>query len=100
MATNGFDKRPQDINRLGNKNGTKHMTTKLKEAITKISEETGTAEDVEILKTLVNKAKDGDMNAMKLIFNYMDGMPMQGLELGNMNGTPFTVVTKIPDHEY
>ncbi len=75
--------------------GSKHMTTKLREAITKINDGTKTAEDVEILTTLIKKAKQGDMQAMKLIFNYMDGMPAQAPEDPGSKDNPMHVEVTI-----
>lgn len=61
--------------------GTRHMTTKIMEAIVRVSDGGNEPEDVQLVKTLLSKAKEGDMQAMKLIFNYVDGMPPQALEL-------------------
>lgn len=57
------------------------MTTKIMEAIVRVSDGGNEPEDVQLVKTLLSKAKEGDMQAMKLIFNYVDGMPPQALEL-------------------
>ena len=74
--------------------GARHLTTRLLEAITKVSDDQGSPYDIQLLKTLIEKAKQGDMQAMKLIFNYVDGMPVQGLELGG-NGTAIEHVITI-----
>jgi hypothetical protein len=37
-------------------------------------------------KAILEKALAGDQAAQKLIWNYMDGMPLQGLELTGKNG--------------
>lgn len=57
------------------------MTTKIMEAIVRVSEGGTEPEDVQLVRTLLAKAKEGDMQAMKLIFNYVDGMPPQSLDL-------------------
>lgn len=57
--------------------GTRHMTTKIIEAITKVSEDGGTSDDVAIVKKLVEKAKAGDMRGIELILGYVDGKPTQ-----------------------
>jgi len=62
------------------------MTTKIMEAISKVSDDDGTPEDVQLVKTLLKKAKEGDMQAMKLIFNYVDGMPKQDGTLDMTSG--------------
>lgn len=71
--------------------GARHMTTRLIEAITAVSDEKGTSEDKEIVKTLVKKAKDGDPQAMKLIFNYIDGMPTQSVNLAGHDGGQLSI---------
>jgi len=47
-------------------------------------------------KSVLKKALSGDMTAMKLVWSYMDGMPVQGLELGGVDGGPIVVITKVP----
>jgi ribosomal protein L17 len=42
-----------------------------------------------IAKKLIEKAKNGDLEAIKQIYNRMDGMPVQGL--ANADGQPFVV---------
>ena len=61
----------------GKPQGTKHMTTRIMEAIVSVSDGSGDADDVLIVRKLISQAKNGDMQAMKLIFNYVDGMPEQ-----------------------
>lgn len=65
----------------GKPKGARHMTTKIMEAIVRVSEGGTEPEDVQLVRTLLAKAKEGDMQAMKLIFNYVDGMPPQSLDL-------------------
>jgi hypothetical protein len=64
-------------NPAGKPVGAKHMTTKLMEAITRVSADGGTSDDIQIVKTLVEKAKGGDMRGIELILNYVDGKPKQ-----------------------
>lgn len=86
-------------NPAGKPPGIRHMTTILKEALIKVSDDKGTRDDVEIVKTVARKAKEGDMNAIKLIWNYLDGMPPQDIN-ANINGDmQLTVVTKVPESE-
>ena len=85
----------------GKPKGARHMTTKLIEAITKVCDGDEGPEDVAILRKLVQKAKEGDMQAMKLIFNYVDGMPMQGIELTGKDGGSIDanlIVTFVPSN--
>lgn len=72
-------------NPSGPPKGYKHMTTKIMEAIEKVSEDGATTEDKALVKKLLEQAKKGDMQAMKLIFNYVDGLPMQNID-ANING--------------
>lgn len=65
----------------GKPKGARHMTTKIMEAITRVSEENGTPEDVQIVRALIDKAKNGDVQAIKLIMNYTDGMPPQDIDV-------------------
>lgn len=37
-------------------------------------------------KVIAKKALEGDMAAINKLWQYMDGMPIQGLELGGKNG--------------
>jgi hypothetical protein len=50
-----------------------------------------------IVDTIMEKALSGDMNAAKLIWEYMDGKPTQALEHSGKDGGPLTIVTKVPD---
>lgn len=74
--------------------GTRHMTTILKEALIKVSEDKGTSTDKEIVRTLAEKAVLGDMQAMKLIFNYMDGMPAASPEDPGTEDNPIVIRVK------
>lgn len=80
----------------GKPKGARHMTTRIMEAIVKVSDGSTEPEDVQLVRKLLEKAKEGDMQAMKLIFNYVDGMPSQDMDVTS-NGETITVVTKIPD---
>lgn len=70
----------------GPKAGYRHMTTKLLDAITKVSDNGGDADDVAIVKKLVEKAKGGDMRGIELILGYIDGKPQQNLGIGAPEG--------------
>lgn len=71
--------------------GAKHMTTKIWEAITKVSEGTGESDDVAIVKTLIEKAKGGDMRGIELVLGYIDGKPQQNVGVGGLDGEPLIV---------
>jgi hypothetical protein len=83
----------------GKPKGARHLTTKIMEAIERVSEGSTEPKDSALVKKLIEMAEGGDMQAMKLIFNYVDGMPVQGLELGGPDGGPITVVTRVPEPE-
>jgi hypothetical protein len=51
-----------------------------------VSEGTGESDDVAIVKTLVEKAKGGDMRGIELILGYIDGKPQQNLGIGAPDG--------------
>jgi len=63
----------------GKKPGTKHFTTKVREALMELSE-TGKSEEREIVEAVIKKAKAGDTQMMKLMWNYLDGMPQQHVD--------------------
>lgn len=93
MTVNTADKRYNDEvtgkfvkDNPGKPVGAKHMTTKLWEAITKVSKGGGDTDDVAIVKTLVEKAKGGDMRGIELILGYIDGKPQQNLGIGAPDG--------------
>lgn len=70
----------------GRPKGTKHMTTLLTEAIKRVATDTGTSDDKEIIKALVEKAKKGDTTAIEMIFNRSDGKVTDKIEhSGNLN---------------
>lgn len=73
------------------------MTSKIMDAIVKVSDGSREPEDVQLVRKLLAMAKNGDMQAMKLIFNYVDGMPPQDVNANLMGDLSLTVVTKIPD---
>lgn len=99
--TNGFDKRPQDINKDGAPKGNRHMSTRLMEAITAISDQDGTQDDKAILKALISNAKKGDVQSIKLIFNYLDGLPTQAIDVTSqgekLEGVTITMVNATGD---
>ena len=84
---NGFDKRPQDINRKGR--------PPKEYCLTDILKEQGNMEDVEIAdgvkiarkeaiaQKLWSLAMSGDVNALKYIYDRVDGKPRQSLDIEN-----------------
>lgn len=42
-------------------------------------------------KSILKKALEGDTTAQKMVWQYMDGMPKQTVDLGNKDDKPFYV---------
>ena len=62
----------------GAKLGTKTFTTKVKEALEKIAEGKDYTYEEAFIKSILKKAiVDGDASTQKLIWNYLDGLPVQ-----------------------
>jgi len=53
------------------------MTTKIMDAIVRISEGEKDPEDILIVRKLLSKAKEGDMRAIEILLHYVDGKPRQ-----------------------
>ena len=86
MATNGFDKRPQDINRKGR--------PKKGETLTDILKAFGELPDVDfggakiernkaLAQKLWQKALEGDFNSIKYIYDRIDGTAIQKMIMQN-----------------
>jgi len=62
----------------GKEKGNKSFTTKVKEALIKIAEGKNYSYEEALVKTILKKGiVDGDSAIIKLIWNYLDGMPIQ-----------------------
>lgn len=68
-------------NANGKPKGARHFSTLIKEAITKVATDTGTSDDKEIVKALVAKAKDGDLKAIDIVLDRVDGKSEQTINL-------------------
>ncbi len=65
-------------NEKGRPEGSKSFTTKVKEALEKIAEGKDYTYEEAFIKSILKKAiVDGDASTQKLIWNYLDGMPLQ-----------------------
>ena len=88
MATNGFDKRPQDINKGGRPVGSGgfSITTLVKKKLQELPEGEDEKTYASIfIQTILDKAiKDNDVQMQKTIWAYMDGLPKQAVE-GELN---------------
>lgn len=67
-------------NPAGKPKGVRHMTSLLEDAIRKVAEDNGTPEDVQIVKSVIQKAKEGDMRAIEHIWDRLEGKPQQSIE--------------------
>jgi len=68
-------------NPAGKKKGTRHFSTLIREAITKVATDTGTSDDKEIVRALVEKAKLGDLKAVDMVLDRVDGKAEQTINL-------------------
>lgn len=68
------------LNPLGKPKGSKHLTTKLFEALQTMQKDGKSYSDLLVAKIL-NDAVAGKSDMVKLVINYIDGMPEQGIDL-------------------
>ena len=71
----------QSGNPAGKPKGARHFSTLIKEAITKVATDTGTSDDILIIQELVAKAKDGDLKAVDMVLDRVDGKAEQTINL-------------------
>ena len=69
----GTLKKGSVLNPDGKPKGARHMTTLLKDAIVKVAEGSADSHDRLIVQQVIRKAELGDMEAVKHIWNYMEG---------------------------
>ncbi len=68
-------------NPAGKPKGVRHLSTLLEEAIRRVAEDTGTPEDVAIVKKVIEKAKGGDMKAIEHIWDRLEGKAPQTIDI-------------------
>ncbi len=76
----------QSGNLAGKPTGTKSFTSKIREALQVIAEGRDYTYEEAFIKSILKKAIiDGDSTIQKLIWNYLDGMPVQKIAGDNEN---------------
>lgn len=69
-------------NPAGRPVGAKNFTTKVREALEKIADGKDYTYEEAFIKSLMKKAiVDGDASTQRLIWNYLDGLPKQEVQL-------------------
>lgn len=62
------------LNPVGKRQGTRHFSTLFKNAIAKIDANTGDRTDEMIVRSVLSKAKKGDLNAVNIVREEVDGI--------------------------
>ena len=66
----------------GRPKGSKSFTTKVREALECLSEGKGTSVEKDLIEAILKNAiKKGDVQAQRMIWNYLDGMPVAKTDL-------------------
>jgi hypothetical protein len=90
-------KKGEAPNPKGRPKGSKSLTTKVREALNSFSLDGKTPYDQLLVKKMLKLAiMDGDVNIIKLIWNYLDGMPLQKNDL-NVDGNLKIIFENVPD---
>lgn len=79
------------LNPPGMRQGTRHFSSLFREAIKKIDAQTGDSTDLVIVKAVLNKAKKGDLNAIGIVREEVDGPLPKPTDAGSGNIT-FNVI--------
>jgi hypothetical protein len=79
------------LNPPGMRQGTRHFSTLFKEAIRKIDANTGDRTDIAIVNAVLNKAKKGDLNAIDIVREEIDG-PLPKAQEGGSGNVTFNVI--------
>jgi glucose-6-phosphate isomerase len=75
----------------GRPKGAKNFTTKVREALEKVSEDKSSTYEELLIKTIVNKSIGGSDNIIKLIWEQLDGKPLQKTILANDGEEAFKI---------
>lgn len=79
--TNGFDKRPHDINLIGGPKKEWTWTGLIKKALEQVEKDSGMQYKELVTNSLINKALSGDVVAIKEIGNRIEGIPNQQIDI-------------------
>ena len=86
-------------NLAGRPVGARNFTTKVREALEKIADGEDYTHEEAFIKSLLKKAtEDGDGPTQKLIWNYLDGMPAQAVDLTSL-GEKVSGVVVLPSKD-
>ena len=93
--SDGFQKHPDNINRNGRPRKGETITDLVKEYLRKEVPDGKklTYKDL-FVKKVLEKAYKGDMQAIKLLWNYIDGMPLQKTEFDIPGNTSINLINK------
>ena len=69
------------LNPAGQQRGGKHFMTKVKEAISLISEKRGTDVEIDMAMVMIEKVLSGDMSTLKMYWDQTDGKANQSVTL-------------------
>lgn len=90
-----FVKDDPNINRNGRPPGTKNFTTKVREALAKIADGKEYTYEEALIKSVLKKAiVDGDSTMQRIIWNYLDGLPAQRVDVTS-DGKPIPILAHV-----
>ena len=76
MAKNGFDKRPEDTKKGGRRQGSLNWSTRIKMML----EADDAVTWIAIIKSMSDKALEGDVRAAEFLANRMEGHPIATIQ--------------------
>lgn len=85
MAVNGFDKRPNDINRKGAPKKEWTWAGLIRKMVDELDLKDNKVLKEKMVKSIINKAIAGDVSAFKELSNRTDGLPQAKLDITSKN---------------
>ena len=95
----GFALNPEGINRNGRPRLGEDLTSLMREYLSTTEPGHVKTRKQEFIEKVAKLGYDGDMNAIKLIWNYLEGMPVQRNELSGIAGQPIEISTKLSSRQ-